>query len=351
MSNNSLKASASLIDAISVIESTVKRLAVVVSEDGRVLGTLTDGDIRRHIIQGGKLDASVALAMNVEPVVAQTKTSDTELQKRLVIHNIRALPLVDEHGIYVRTMHEMELGSSDRATLVEKSFSVAVIMAGGEGSRLRPLTDNLPKPMLEINGVPLLERQIRGLVNIGIKLVYISVNYLGEVIENYFGDGNKFGIEIRYLHETKKLGTAGALSLLPTLDDLRSVLVMNGDILTTSNFLNLLHFHNDLSSALTIGAVEYHIEIPFGVIQNVGVKVTGLKEKPSQHFLCNAGIYALTRATLLKIPNDTFYNMTDLIVQCTRDDDVVSVFPVHEYWSDIGTSTDLDRAREEFDTL
>ena len=168
--------------------------------------------------------------------------------------------------------------------------------------RLRPLTKNLPKPMLKINGVPLLERQIRGLCNIGVNLVYLSVNYLSEVIEKYFGNGDKFGIEIRYIHEREKLGTAGALSLLPSLENVQSILVMNGDILTTSNFLNLLHFHDELNSAVTIGAVDYHIEIPYGVIQNKGIKVTGLKEKPSQHFFCNAGIYALSGVVLEKIP-------------------------------------------------
>lgn len=352
MSSSSLKPSASLFDAINVLEGTPKRLAVVVSDDGLVLGTLTDGDIRRHILQGGKLDDSSSLAMNTEPVVAKVGASDIELRRSLVSHNIRAMPLVDEAGKYVRTIHEIELDSTmGTVQACDLTFSAAVIMAGGEGMRLRPLTDNLPKPMLEINGVPLLERQIRGLVNIGIKLVYISINYLGEIIENYFGDGRNFGIEIRYLHETKKLGTAGALSLLPPSDGLTSVLVMNGDILTTSNFLNLLHFHNDLGSILTIGAVDYHIEIPFGVIENSGVKVTGLKEKPSQRFLCNAGIYALTTDAMGKIPNDTFYNMTDLIEKCIEDNDVVSVFPVHEYWSDIGTNVDLDRARQEFETL
>lgn len=348
MSKNSLLPSATLLDAVSAIEATEKRLAVVVSADNGVLGTLTDGDIRRHILKGGALQASVSEAMNVSPVTASINTSDSALRKILAQHNIRSLPLVDENSKYVRTLHEMELDSEDKPALNKQVFSAAVIMAGGEGTRLMPLTENLPKPMIEIHGLPLLERQIRRLRNMGIILVYISVNYLSDVIRNYFGNGAKFGVEIRYLQESEKLGTAGALSLLPNIDDLKSVLVMNGDILTTSDFINLLHFHEDQQSEITISAVDYQIEIPYGVIKYDGTKVKGIEEKPSQQFFCNAGIYALSNKVLSKIPEDKFFNMTDLIERCLIDGDIVSVFPVHEYWSDIGTSTDLERTREEF---
>ena len=351
MSKNSLHPTATLIDAISTIENTTKRLAVVVSEDNRVLGTLTDGDIRRYILKGIGLETCVNDVMNTNPVIASVNTSDSSIRKILANNNIRALPLVDDHNEYVRTLHEMELDSLEMATVQEKTFSVAIIMAGGEGSRLMPLTENLPKPMIDINGLPLLERQIRRLCNMGITLVYISVNYLNEVIKDYFGDGSKFGVEIHYLQENKKMGTAGALSLLPSFNDLKSVLVMNGDILTTSDFINLFHFHEDQQSAITICAVDYHIEIPYGVIQNDGVAVKAIQEKPSQHFFCNAGIYALSNSVLKKIPKNKFFNMTNLIEKCLADDDMVSVFPVHEYWSDIGTEVDLDKAREEFKGL
>lgn len=348
MSENILKPSAILIDAIRAIEITAKRLAVVVTEDNLVIGTLTDGDIRRCILQGRTLQTLVVDAMNTTPVTAPVNTSDSVLREMLAKHNIRSLPLVDGQGRYVRTLHEMELISGDDVPAKVKTFSAAIIMAGGEGVRLRPLTENIPKPMVEINGLPLLERQIRRLCGMGIDVVYISVNYLSEVIKNYFGDGSKLGVEIHYLHEDKKLGTAGALSLLPDLEDSMPILVMNGDILTTSDFIHLFHFHEDHQSAITISAVDYHIEIPYGVIQHKGFAVTGLQEKPSQHFLCNAGIYALSVGVLKKIPEDTFWNMTELIERCLSDGDKVAVFPVHEYWSDIGTVADLAKAREEF---
>lgn len=348
MSDNLLSSTATLIDAISAIEATNKRLAVVLSESKHVLGTLTDGDIRRYILQGHKLETLVTDAMNKNPIIAPVNTSDSTLREMLSSHNIRSLPLVDSENKYVRTLHEIELGSIDKESINEKTFSAAVIMAGGEGSRLMPLTENMPKPMVEINGLPLLERQVRRLCNMSITQIYISVNYLSEVIKGYFGDGSKFGVDISYLHENKKLGTAGALSLLPNCDDLKSILVMNGDVLTTSDFINLFHFHEEHQSAITIGAVDYHVEIPYGVIQYDGAKVKSLLEKPSQHFFCNAGIYALSNTVLKKIPKNQFWNMTDLIEQCLTEEDVVSVFPVHEYWSDIGTPADLDKAREEF---
>ena len=347
MRNNSLYSNATLIDAISTIEKTSKRLAVVLSDDNHIIGTLTDGDIRRHILQGSKLEVSVSNVMNNNPVTASINSSVSLLRKLLSKNNIRSIPLVDDKNKYVRTVELLELDFQGNPSL-EKTFSAAIIMAGGEGTRLMPLTKMLPKPMIDINGLPLLERQIRQLCNIGIKLVFISVNYLNEVIQDYFGDGSKFGVEIRYLQEQKKLGTAGALSLLPDDEDLKSLLLMNGDILTTSDFINLLHFHEDQKSVITMCAVDYNIQIPYGVIKYKGTKVEAIEEKPSQHFFCNAGIYALSESVLRKIPSDKFFNMTDLIEKCLDDADLVSVFPVHEYWSDIGTEADLTKARNEF---
>ena len=347
MSENTLQNTATLIDAIRVIEATAKRLAVVISSDNDVLGTLTDGDIRRCILAGDDLETLVVDAMNTMPITALANTSDSMLQELLACNVIRSLPLVDGQGKYVRTLHEMELSHED-SNVNEKIFSAAVIMAGGEGTRLRPLTENMPKPMVEINGIPLLERQIHRLCNMGITNIYISVNYLCDVIKNYFGDGRSLGVEIHYLQEDKKLGTAGALSLLPDLESTSPILVMNGDVLTTSDFINLFHFHQDHHAVLTISAVDYHIKIPYGVIQYEGSQVIALQEKPSQHFFCNAGMYALSGEVVKKIPKDTFWNMTDLIDLCLAEGAMVSVFPVHEYWSDIGTPSDLEKAREDF---
>lgn len=348
MSERTLCVNNTLMDAVKVIENTVKRLAVVVSEDKSVVGTLTDGDIRRCLLHDSTLQTLVSEAMNKNPIIAPVNTSDSSLMELLKKNNIRSLPLVDSENRYVRTFHEMELILDGYDAPVEKTFAAAIIMAGGEGTRLRPFTEKIPKPMIEINGFPLLERQVRRLAKMGINKIYISVNYLSDVIKDYFGDGSNFGVDIRYLHEGKKLGTAGGLSLLPDMNEDESVIVMNGDVLTTSDFINLYHFHQDHKSAITVSAINYHVEIPYGVIDYEGTDVKGLLEKPSQKFFCNAGIYALSVEALAKIPQDTFWNMTDLIEKCLMDEDKVSVFPVHEYWSDIGTPADLDKAREEF---
>lgn len=348
MNENTIGTNATLVDAIRTIEITAKRLAVVTTENNEVVGTLTDGDIRRCILHGCTLQAPVVDAMNTNPVTASVNTSDGALRALLKKHNIRSLPLVDDKNHYVRALHETELFETAADSVNEQTFSAAIIMAGGEGTRLRPLTENLPKPMVDINGIPLLERQVRRLSKMGIGVIYISVNYLSGIIKDHFGDGSEFGVKIYYLHEDKKLGTAGALSLLPEMEATKPLLVMNGDILTTSDFIHLYSFHEEHRSAITISAVDYHVEIPYGVIQCDGPRVTQLQEKPSQRFFCNAGIYAISVDMLKKIPANTFWHMTDLIEQCMVDGEIVSVFPVHEYWTDIGTPAELEKARYEF---
>jgi dTDP-glucose pyrophosphorylase len=344
---STINKTSTLVEAVSVIEGTTKRLAVVIDKNNKVIGTLTDGDIRRAILKGVTLDNQILGVMNENPAVASVDESDVVLSEMLVNHNIRAIPLLDGNQQYVRTFYETELYDVDSNSVVEKTFVAAVIMAGGEGSRLRPITENIPKPMVDINGIPLLERQIRSLKNIGIDVIYLSINYLGDIIKDYFGNGEKFGVKIYYLNEDKKLGTAGALSLLPDIGLSHDLLIMNGDILTTSDFVNLYHFHKEHNSKITISAINYHVEIPYGVIQSNGPRVIELQEKPSHRFFCNAGIYAVSTDILAKVPVNMFWNMTDLVDRCLLDNDIVSVFPVHEYWSDIGTLSDLDKARKE----
>ena len=348
MSKSVLHSDKTLMNAVQLIENSVKRMAIVLSEDKHVIGTLTDGDIRRCLLRGCTLDTLVTDAMNHSPITAHVNASDSLLRELLDKNNIRSLPLVDVKGCYVRTFHEMEFLTETREEQKEETFCAAIIMAGGEGVRLRPYTENLPKPMIEINGIPLLERQVRRLAKTGITNIYISVNYLGDIIKAHFGDGSHFGVTINYLNEDKKLGTGGALSLLPDLGNAKSILVMNGDILTTSDFVNLYHFHKEHDSVVTVSAVNYHVQIPYGVIDYKGTEITAVLEKPSQSFFCNAGIYALSTGVLKDIPSDTFWNMTDLIDRCLLNKDKVTVFPVHEYWTDIGTPADLDKARKEF---
>ncbi|NCC03115.1 MAG: CBS domain-containing protein [Proteobacteria bacterium] len=351
MTEKPLKPNAPLFEAIHAIEKTHRRIAVVVDEEKFLLGTLTDGDVRRCLLTGGTLETPVHEAMERKPVYAPEGSAPNYLLDLMVHHNIMAIPLVDTAGRFVKLVRKTELeGDLVNIETPSSNFDFAVIMAGGEGRRLRPLTENIPKPMVDIGGVPLLERQIKRLSSAGITRIYLGVNYLGQKIEEYFGSGMQFGVEIFYLREKEKSGTAGALSLLPERPS-RPIVVMNGDILTTSDFQSFYSFHQQHHALITAAAVEYVVDIPFGVIQNEGVFVSQLVEKPSQRFLCNAGIYALSPEALDRIPPSCHFNMTDLIEGSLADQYPVAVFPVHEYWSDIGTPEDLDSARTYFQSI
>lgn len=346
MSERPLQRDALLRDAVNAIEASRRRIAIVTDELGRVIGTLTDGDVRRCLLTGGTLETAVSRAMNPNPVVGEVHNAHGYLIDLLLRANVAALPLVDAAGVFQRVVHFTDLGHEEPIDDA-RGFAFAVIMAGGEGTRLRPMTHDVPKPMLEVGGMPMLARQIDRLARAGIKRVYLSVNYLAHVIEEHFGDGANFGIEVRYLREQERLGTAGALSLLPERPA-SPVLVMNGDILTTSDFGSLFAFHRSNGAEITVAAVDYRVNIPYGVLQADGALVTGLTEKPSQRFLCNAGIYAISPGLLRLLHESTFQDITDVIQRCLDQGVPVAVFPVHEYWSDVGTPDDLDRARALF---
>ena len=306
-----------LVEAVRAIEASRRRIAVVTDGDGRLMGTLTDGDVRRCLLGGGGLDTTVAKAMNPFPVTAASDSSDgckLDLMRRA---NVMALPVVDHAGRFLRLAHLTDIAPGDELHNAS-GFSFAVIMAGGEGMRLRPLTEKTPKPMVEIGGVPLIQRQIERLYKAGVRRIYISVNYLSHVIEAHFGDGSDFGLEIRYLRESEKLGTAGALSLLPERPE-APILVMNGDILTTFDFGSLYDFHTYHRAEVTVAAVDYRVHIPYGVIRADGPYVVGLTEKPSQRFLCNAGIYAVSPRALDFLPEGRRWNMTDIVESCISD--------------------------------
>ncbi len=346
-SNITIKSEDPLMAAVRAIECSRRRIAIVLDVEHRLLGTLTDGDIRRCLLAGGSLDTPVSQAMNASPLFAEEGVTTGYLLDLMRKRNVMALPVVDSGGRFKRLVHLIDLEHSAHFNPVTAEFDFAVIMAGGEGTRLRPLTATIPKPMVDIGGTPLLERQIESLAKAGLKRIYLSLNYLGHVIEEHFGDGAGFGVEIRYLREQEKLGTAGALALLPEKPS-RSIVVMNGDILTTSDFGSLYAFHQAHAAQVTVATVDYRISIPYGVINTEGAFATGLVEKPSQRFLCNAGIYAVSPQALNLLQGTGHLNMTDIIDSCLVRDMPVAVFPVHEYWSDIGTPDDLEKARAFF---
>lgn len=350
MTDPILPPTASIRDAIAAIERTRRFIAAVVDGDGRLLGIVSDGDIRRAILADQTVDGPVTGAMTAEPITGPASATPEELLHEMVTRSVAALPVIDADGRFQRIVQVTDLGHDEPPASGLDRFWGAVIMAGGEGRRLRPLTADKPKPMIELGGVPLLERQIGMMVATGLKRIFVSTNYLGHVIEAHFGDGSRFGAEISYLREKQKLGTAGALSLLPKRPE-GPLLVINGDVLTTSDYGKLLNYHVEHGGFLTVAAVEYRVEIPFGVIRTDGTRAIALQEKPSQRFLCNAGIYVLSPEALDLIPAGRTFNMTDAISRGIEQGRRVSVFPIHEYWTDIGNPHDLEQARQVFEKV
>lgn len=337
-------------DAVRSIEETRRTIAVVVDDDGRLFGTVSDGDIRRAILGGLDLSGPIAQATNRAPVTGSVSSSSTELLQLLRRHNLEALPVVDAGNVVVRVLHIGDLQGVAAPSGGAERYSAAVVMAGGEGRRLLPLTQDRPKPMLDVGGQPVIERLVRSLARAHISRIYIATNYLSHLIEEHFGDGAEFDVDIRYLRESKFMGTAGALSLLPERPK-APLLVVNGDVLTTSDYRSLLAYHEEHQALVTVGATEYRVEIPFGVLRNEGPRVVAIEEKPSQRFLCNAGIYVLAPRAIDLVTAESRVDMTDLIEQAMAKEEKVVVFPIHEYWADIGNRADLDRARAEIDLM
>ena len=344
-----LSSNSTLRDAVGQIESARQRIAVVVDNSGRLTGTITDGDIRRAILSGKSLDCLAQDVCNTNPLTADVNLPENHLAEILSGEGLEAIPLIDSNGNFVRIIHISDFYTGPMAGGGE-GFGAAIIMAGGEGKRLLPLTNNIPKPLIKVGGVPMIERSVKSLARARIPKIYISVNYLAHKIESHFEDGNKFGVKIYYLREKKKLGTAGALSLFPDEPD-APLLVINGDVLTGADYGNLLSFHHELGSTLTVAATEYYVDIPYGVLRVDGTRVRRIEEKPSQRFLCNAGIYALSPDALKFLPQNVPFDMPDLIDTIIAMGKGVNVFPLHEYWTDVGNVADLERAQHDIEKI
>jgi len=332
---------ATLYQAVESIGAGALQILLVVDEAGILLGSVTDGDIRRSILQGRNMDASIEHAMNSEPVVAQIGASREFVLSLMQAHVIHCIPIVDEQGRVVGLETETRLLWEG----VEDTW--VVLMAGGLGMRLRPLTEERPKPMLPINGKPILEGILERFLEQGYRKFFISVNYKAEMIEDYFGDGSRWGAEISYLHEDKRLGTAGALSLLPDRDVPEHILVMNGDLLTTVDFRQFLDFHKKTKAQASMCVRDYSMQVPYGVVEVDGHRFEGIKEKPAHRYYINAGIYLLSSSVLEEVPEDEFFDITSLFEKLKRQEQSLSVFPMRENWLDIGDVNEYKKAQIE----
>ncbi len=334
---------ASIREAMSCIDRNKKGIVLVVDAKNHLLGTVTDGDIRRAILQGTNLDTSIesllaerSRSRYPEPVTAPVGTDAEELLAIMRERRIRQVPLLDDDGAVV------DLAVMDDLLPEGELPLQALIMAGGYGKRLRPLTEEIPKPMLPVGDRPLLERTIERLRRAGIRRVQVSTHYLRDKISDYFGDGQAFGVELNYVTEDQPLGTAGALGLLDASDE--PILVMNGDILTQVDFRAMLDFHTEHQADMTIAVRQYEINVPYGVVETDGVRVKRITEKPRIRNFISAGIYLLSPAAHRLIPGNRRTDMPDLINRLLDEGRVVICFPVREYWVDIGRIQDYRRA-------
>jgi dTDP-glucose pyrophosphorylase/CBS domain-containing protein len=328
------------------IDAASTGLVLVVDRNRRLLGTVSDGDVRRAILEGFDFERPVAdlLTRKIErghggPVTAPVGTPDQELLALMNQHAIRHIPLVDPAG---RVVSVAALGD------LVKEYELplrAVVMAGGYGRRLLPLTASVPKPMLPVGERPLLERIVQQLQRAGIRRVNLATHYQSDVIEQHFGDGSRFAVDIAYVNEHEPLGTAGALRLLAASTE--PILVINGDILTRVDFSAMLDFHCAHHADMTVAVRAHDIVLPYGVVQTQGVEVVGVSEKPSVTCLINAGIYLLNADVCALVPTDRPYHMTDLIGRAIAGGRRVISFPVREYWRDIGDGDDYERAIED----
>jgi len=327
--------------AMKVIQECACGIALIVDESQRLIATITDGDIRRAILNGVDLESDIttifqyAVRPSFKPITAHFSTSKEVLLMMMKEKSLKHIPLLDNEGRVVELILLSEL--------IKDEFTItAVVMAGGRGERLHPLTTNVPKPMLPLQNGTLVERIIEQLRDVGITKVQISTHYKSEVIKNYFGDGRNRGVDISYIDENQPLGTAGALGLIPMPSSTN--LVINGDILTQLDFRAMYDFHKTHNAIMTMGLRKCEFKVPYGVVGTEDIKVTQLVEKPVQSFLVNAGIYLLEPAVFQYIPKNKYFDMTDLIGQLLKNKQHVISFPIQEYWLDVGLHEDYKRA-------
>lgn len=335
-----ISADTPIVKAIEIIDRSGLQIALVVNENGRLLGTVTDGDIRRAILKHLNLNEAVTTAMNPVPCFVyreQARENAILLMKSKKLHQI---PVLDEGH------HVVGLEITDEIFTPPPRDNWVLLMAGGLGRRLEPLTEKCPKPLLKVGDKPILETILESFVEQGFRHFYISVNYKAEMITKHFENGSRWGVEIKYLQESKSLGTAGALGLLPKPKE--PMLLMNGDILTKMNYGKLLDFHKTNQTEATICVKEYNNQIPYGVVTIQKNRLLKIEEKPQQHFFISGGIYVFNPTVLDYVPPGLTLDIPILFKTLLAQEKEIAVFPIREYWIDIGRFADYERANNDF---
>ena len=336
-----IAATSTIEKSLSVINSGAVKIALVVDTDNKLLGTLSDGDIRRGLLRKKLLNETIEDVYFKNPITAKKGCSKEDLLHLCLVNGIAQVPIVDEDRKVI------DLFIIDDGLQKKQHENHVVLMVGGLGTRLRPLTENTPKPMLKVGGKPILETIVKRFVEDGFTNITMCLGYKSNVIQDYFRDGSGFGANIDYIVEEKRMGTAGALTLLEKRLD-NPFFVMNGDLLTDINFEKMLDFHVEHNSKATMCVREYDIEVPYGVVSTSNEDIVSIKEKPIHSFFVNAGIYLLDPKCINLIPSNEFYDMPSLFDALILNNDKTICFPLQEYWIDIGRISEYEQANVDF---
>lgn len=334
-------AGATVADAVQSLWQNGRGLAVVVDDADRALGTVTDSNIRRSVVGGHSLDSELATVMSERPVVAGPEAEESEILELLHAHRVRCIPVLDGGKLAGLWAVDGLVPGLPEPT--------AVVMAGGRGVRLRPLTDSVPKPLLKVGSTSMVVRIISALAAAGVRNVFLAVNYKAELFEEQLGNGAELGVNLQYLREDREMGTAGALTLLPSPAQ-GPVIVTNADILTTVDFSRLLDYHWRHAGVVTVAASTHLSHIPYGVLRTVEHCLLGIDEKPTRRDLCSAGIYILEPMVHHLLDPNVPCDMPNLIATVLAEGLPVHVFPILEEWYDIGGSAELERVLVQFAT-
>ena len=332
-------------EAIEVLNNESLRIVLVGDDDQKLVGTVTDGDIRRGLLRHLTMNAALSEFMSTQPTVASVTDDRDQILLKMQELDLLQIPIVDESGkiVGLETIHHL---------LAKKQYDNPVfLMAGGFGKRLRPLTEHTPKPMLYVGSKPILETILEQFINAGFHNFYISTHFKAEILQAHFGDGSDWGVSINYIHEEKPLGTAGALGLLPKEACDLPILLMNGDLLTKVDFQELLSFHAENGGDATMCVREYDFQVPYGVIQAEEHRITSIVEKPVHKFFINAGIYVLNPDAINGIDGRSYLDMPSLLNEKINGNRLVNMFPLHEYWLDVGRVDEFEKAQLDFQEL
>jgi dTDP-glucose pyrophosphorylase len=320
-------------------ELSVDSILFVVDKDNKLIGSLTDGDLRRGFISGLGFDDSILLFIQTNPVSIVENSSSIEEMEMYRKKGYKIIPILSKEGVIVDI-----LNFRTQSTIIPAD---AVLMAGGEGKRLRPLTIDTPKPLLKVGDKPIIEYNIDRLINVGIKNIFLSINYLGDQLVDYFKDGSSKNVSIQYVKEDKPLGTIGSILLVEEFihDD---IIVMNSDLLTNIDFADFYKTYKDSGADMAVAATTYHVDVPYAVLEvDQGNLVKTLQEKPRYTYYSNAGIYIINKKLLSMIPYDEFFDITDLMDKILQMDNKLVTYPINGYWLDIGKHEDFKKAQED----